>query len=69
MLDKGHVFICGYEDDTVAIVEKLQEFASSGIAGYTQAVERWLDDSASWHRRPGQEGCTQAVVQSSRVWR
>jgi hypothetical protein len=44
VLDKGHVFICGYEDDTVAIVEKLQEFASFGIAGYTQAVERWLDD-------------------------
>ncbi|MGQ0776413.1 MAG: ATP-dependent DNA helicase [Pseudonocardiales bacterium] len=45
VLDKGHVFICGYEDDTVAIVEKLQEFASSGIDGYTQAVERWLDET------------------------
>ena len=44
LLDKGHVFIRGYEDDTVAIVEKLQEWASSGIAGYTQAVERWLDE-------------------------
>jgi len=42
VLDKGHVFIRGYEDDTVAIVKMLQEFASSGIAGYTQAVERWL---------------------------
>jgi energy-coupling factor transporter ATP-binding protein EcfA2 len=42
--DKGHVFIRGYEDDTVAIVEKLQEFASSGIDGYTAAVERWLDE-------------------------
>lgn len=40
--DKGHVFIRGYEDDTVAIVEKLQEYASSGIDGYTAAVERWL---------------------------
>lgn len=41
--DKGHVFIRGYEDDTVAIVEKLQAFASSGIKGYTEAVKRWLD--------------------------
>lgn len=41
--DKGHVFICEYENDTVSIVEKLQEYASSGIAGYTQAVERWLN--------------------------
>jgi ATP-dependent exoDNAse (exonuclease V) alpha subunit len=44
-VDKGHVFIRGYEDDTVAIVEKLQEFASSGIGGYTEAVERWLDET------------------------
>ena len=46
VLDKGHVFIREYEDDTVAIVEKLQKFASSGIAGYTQAVERWLDETS-----------------------
>lgn len=46
VLDKGHVFIRGYEDDTVSIVEKLQEYASSGIAGYTQAVERWLDETS-----------------------
>ena len=43
--DKGHVFIRGYENDTVAIVEKLQEHASSGIDGYTAAVERWLDEA------------------------
>ncbi len=45
VLDKGHVFIKGYEDDTVAIVEKLQEYASSGIDGYADAVERWLDQT------------------------
>lgn len=43
VLDKGHAFIRGYEDDTVAIVEKLQGFASAGIDGYTAAVEHWLD--------------------------
>jgi energy-coupling factor transporter ATP-binding protein EcfA2 len=43
LLDKGQVFIRGYEDDTVSIVNKLQEYASSGIAGYTHAVDRWLD--------------------------
>ncbi|EQD49598.1 helicase, partial [mine drainage metagenome] len=46
VLDKEHVFIRKYEDDTVAIVEKLQDFASSGIAGYTQAVERWLVETS-----------------------
>lgn len=43
--DKGHVFIRGYEDDTVAILEKLQEYAASGIDGYTSAVERWLAEA------------------------
>ncbi|MEU4420985.1 AAA family ATPase [Actinoplanes sp. NPDC024001] len=42
VLDKGHVFIRGYEDDTFAIVEQLQKLASAGIEGYTAAVERWL---------------------------
>lgn len=42
-LDKGHVFIRKYEDDTVAIVQKLQEFASGGIEGYSDAVQSWLD--------------------------
>ncbi len=42
MQDKGHVFIRGYEDDSVAIVETLQEYASCGIDGYTSAVEWWL---------------------------
>lgn len=40
--DKGHVFIKQYEDGTVAIIEKLQEYATSGIAGYAAAVKQWL---------------------------
>jgi energy-coupling factor transporter ATP-binding protein EcfA2 len=43
--DKGHVFIRGYEDNTVDILEKLQEYATSGIDGYTGAVERWLGET------------------------
>jgi hypothetical protein len=40
--DREHVFIRAYEDDTVAIVEKLREFASTGVDGYSDAVEQWL---------------------------
>lgn len=47
LTDKGHIFECGYEDDTVAIVEELQEIAKSGIAGYSQSVQKWLNE------RPG----------------
>lgn len=45
LLDKGHAFIKGYEDDTVSILEELQADASSGIPGYTAAVERWLGET------------------------
>lgn len=45
ILDKGHVFIRGYEDGTVAIIEKLQQVANDGIDGYSQAIERWLKES------------------------
>jgi AAA domain/UvrD-like helicase C-terminal domain len=43
--DMGHVFIRGYENDTVSIVEELQEHASSGIDGYEAAVEWWLAEA------------------------
>jgi len=45
MLDKGHVFVTGYENETVSIIESLQKSAGSGIAGYKQAVERWLSEA------------------------
>lgn len=44
--DKGHVFINGYEEETFRIVERLNTFSSSGISGYSQAVARWIDESA-----------------------
>ncbi len=46
VFDKGHVFINGYEEDTYKIIEKLKQFSSSGISGYTHAVTRWIDESA-----------------------
>ncbi|TOL44009.1 hypothetical protein CGH96_24905, partial [Vibrio parahaemolyticus] len=45
IVDKGHVFVRGYETDTAEIVKKLQEKSSSGVQGYTQAVERWLRET------------------------
>jgi hypothetical protein len=66
-LDKGHVFICGYENDTVAIVEKLQKYASSGIAGFTQAVERWLDEAFRGIDDPVKEDALKQLFSQSRV--
>jgi energy-coupling factor transporter ATP-binding protein EcfA2 len=67
VLDKSHVFIRGYEDDTVAIVEKLQEFASSGIDGYVAAVERWLDETPRTIDDKGKEDALKLLFSQSRV--
>jgi hypothetical protein len=45
IVDKGHVFVRQYEDETVAIVEKIMSQAATGVDGYTQAVEKWLESS------------------------
>lgn len=67
ILDKGHVFICGYENDTVSIVEKLQAHASSGISGYTQAVERWLDGTLRVIDDPAKKEALKLLFNRSRV--
>ena len=46
VIDQKHLFIRGYEDDTVEIIEKLQTYTNQGVDGYTDAVERWLDEKA-----------------------
>lgn len=40
--DKGHVFIKEYEDSAVAIIEKLQQHAATGVPGQDSAVQQWL---------------------------
>ncbi len=67
VLDKGHIFIRGYEDGTVSIVEKLQKYASAGIAGYTQAVERWLDEASSGIDDPAKKDALKQLFSHSRV--
>ncbi|WP_407713354.1 ATP-dependent RecD-like DNA helicase [Comamonas testosteroni] len=45
VVDGKYIHISGYEDETCSIVEKLHEYASLKIDGYTQSVERWLSQS------------------------
>jgi hypothetical protein len=65
--DKGHVFICGYENETVSIVKKLQEYASSRIDGYSQAVERWLDEAPRRIDDPAKVDALKQLFNQSRV--
>lgn len=43
-IDKSHVFIRGYENDVVQIVEKLQSYATSGVGGWESALSKWMDE-------------------------
>lgn len=42
---KEHIYIKGYEADTVKIIEQLKTLSSSGIASYSNSVKYWLDTS------------------------
>ncbi|WP_178861931.1 ATP-dependent DNA helicase [Thiomicrorhabdus cannonii] len=67
VLDKGHVFMCQYENETVTIVEKLQEYASNGIDGYTQSVERWLHETPRNIDDPAKKDALKQLFGHSRV--
>lgn len=44
-LENGFVFINGYEQNTIQIIRKLSELTTSGLGGYEDSFEQWLDDS------------------------
>lgn len=67
VLDKGHVFIQGYEDDTYDIVTKLQEHAAEGVSGYTAAVEQWLATSGYVVDDPAKRQALTTLFAQSRV--
>lgn len=67
VLDKNHAFISGYENETVSIVEKLQKYASSRIDGYTQAVERWLNETPRNIDDPAKKDALKQLFSQSRV--
>ncbi len=45
IVDGQNVYIRGYEEDTIQIIDKLKELSSEGIRGYSNSVEFWLNTS------------------------
>lgn len=45
VLENNHVFINGYENDTVAIIDALKERIGNGISGYQNSVDSWLSST------------------------
>lgn len=65
--DMDHVFIRGYEDDTAQIVATLQQYASAGVGGYTQAVDRWLAEANRGIDDPDKEDALRGLFSESHV--
>ncbi|GAB2742542.1 ATP-dependent DNA helicase [Sinomonas soli] len=65
--DKGHVFMHGYEDSTVEIIEKLQAHASSGVDGYEGSVERWLGETQLRVDDDAKRDALKSLFKASRV--
>lgn len=65
--DGGHVFISGYEKDTVTIVKRLQEYASTGIEAYTESIEHWLADTARHIDDDSKKDALRLLFSQSRV--
>lgn len=45
VIDDGRIFINGCMDNVGAVVSKLQELSSSGVRGYSKAVDDWLAET------------------------
>lgn len=65
--DKGHLVLREYEDGTAEIIKKLQERAASGVDGYQQAVERWLDETQLHIDDDAKKTALKSLFVSSRV--
>lgn len=65
--ENRHVFIVGYEDDTVTIIEKLQEVADDGLDGHVDDVQHWLDANPNVIDDPAKEEALKALFEQSNV--
>lgn len=67
VLDKGHIFINQYEEDTFKIITKLQEYSIKGISGYTNAIEAWLNTSGITIDDPIKVSAIKKLFSESRI--
>jgi hypothetical protein len=62
-----HVFVQQYEDNTVAIIEQIQDMASSGVDGYAPSVEQWLTETSYSIDDAGKLAALKSLFTTTRV--
>lgn len=45
-LENGFVFISGYENNTIGIIQRLVDLSGAGLIGYEDSFRQWLKDTA-----------------------
>ena len=43
VIEKGHIYINEYKQDTCSIIKKLKELSSCGVQNYTSSIQAWLN--------------------------
>lgn len=66
-IDRGHVFIAGYEDSAVEIIDKLQARSSGGISNYSVDVHTWLKNNSSEIDDPDKQQALQHLFSRSKA--
>ncbi|WP_231600621.1 ATP-dependent RecD-like DNA helicase [Salinibacterium sp. SWN248] len=66
-VDRGHVFIRGYENEIVEIVEKVQASTATGVGGWASAIDQWLDERPQLIDDPSKIGALRSLFGESRV--
>ena len=61
------MFIRSYEDSTAQIVATLQQYASTGVGGYAQAVDRWLSEANRGIDDPDKKDALRRLFSESHV--
>lgn len=63
----GHVFIVGYEDDTVTIIKKLQANTAGGVPNHRSDVQTWLGANPGAIDDPSKAEALRALFEHSKV--
>lgn len=64
---KNYIYIKGYEEDTLHIIEKLKGLSSSGIQNYSTSVNSWLLSSSYLIDCNEKEAALKQMFENSRV--
>lgn len=64
---KGNLFIKGYEENAVKIIEELNELTDEGIGGYELSVDYWLENTSHSIDCEEKKSALRSIFDKSRV--